>query len=171
MNLYERYYEKQPAAVKVIAVGGVAFLGYLLYRSIKRNQDEKEANKAAELAQGELQQLAQQGITPTLSDLELESMSQAIVVAIDGCGTDEDTIFSVFDRLRNEADIRRFIIVFGVRYTQPCAASAPISYAVWLANDKAFGGPLNVFLRYDLSDSDIAHINSILRSKGIVYQF
>lgn len=171
MNLYERYYERQPGAVKVIAVAGVAVLGYAVYRSIKKKQDEEKANQAAQLAAGELAQLAQQGIRPTLSDLQFEQMSQTIVTAIDGCGTDEDAIFSVFQQMANEADIRKLITVFGVRYSQPCSVTSPISYAIWLANDQAFGGPLNVFLRYDLSDSDIAHINSILRERGIVYQF
>lgn len=171
MDLYERYYERQPGAVKVIAVAGIAALGYVVYRSIKRSADIKRANEAANLAAGELVELGQQGIHPTLSDLQFEQMSQTIVTAIDGCGTDEDSIFSVFNQLNNEADIRKLIVVFGVRYTQPCSITSPISYSIWLANDQAFGGPLNVFLRYDLSDSDISKINSILRGKGIVYQF
>lgn len=171
MNLYERYYERQPSAVKVIAVAGVAALGYVVYRSVKRSEDIKKANQAAELASGELTELGQQGIYPTLSDSQFEQMSQTIVTAIDGCGTDEEAIFSVFNQLRNEADVRRLIVVFGVRYTEPCSVTQPISYAKWLINDQSFGGPLNVFLRYDLSDSDISEINSILRSKGIVYQF
>jgi hypothetical protein len=171
MNLYERYYERQPGAVKVIAVAGIAALGYVVYRSIKKSEDIKQANQAAGLAAGELGQLAQQGIYPTLTDLAFEQMSQTITTAIDGCGTDEDAIFGVFNQLNNDADVRKLIVVFGVRYTQPCSITSPISYAMWLANDEAFGGPLNVFLRYDLSDSDISKINSILRSKGIAYQF
>lgn len=170
-SVYERYYERQPAAVKVIAVAGVALLSYSLYRSFKKSQDEKDANTAAQLANAELQQLAQQGIRPTLSALDFENMAQTVVTAVDGCGTDEDAIYSVFNRLRNDADIRQFISTFGIRYTQPCAATQPISYALWLADDKSFGGPLGVFLRYDLGDSEIAQINNIMRSKGINFQF
>lgn len=170
-SLYDKYYERQPGAVKVIVVAGVGLLGYSLYRAWKKNQDEADANHAADQANAELQLLEQQGITPTLSLSEFENMSQTIVTAVDGCGTDEDAIFSVFNRLSNDADVRQLIKTFGIRYTQPCSITSPISYALWLANDKAFGGPLNIFLRYDLSDSDIATINSILRQRGIAYQF
>jgi hypothetical protein len=170
-SVYERYYERQPDAVKIIAVAGVALLGYSLYRRFRTSQDIKEANQAAALATSELQQLAQQGVTPSYSLSQFENFSQTIVTAIDGCGTDEDAIYSVFGQMNNEADIRQLVATFGVRYTQPCAASSPISYTIWLANDKAFGGPLGVFLRFDLSDSEISHVNSILRTRGINYQF
>lgn len=170
-SVYEKYYERQPAAVKVIAVAGVALLGYTLYRKFKNEADIKEANQAANLAAGELAQLAQQGVRPTLSLSQFENFSQTIVTAIDGCGTDEDAIYNVFEQLNNDADIRQLIMTFGVRYTQPCAATAPISYSIWLVNDKAFGGPLGAFLRYDLSDTEIGHVNSILRGRGINYQF
>lgn len=170
-SVYERYYERQPAAVKVIAVAGVALLGYSVYRSWKRNQDLRDANKAAELANLELQQLAAQGIHPTLSNLQFENFSQTILEAVNGCGTDEDAIFNVFGQLGNEADIRKLISVFGVRYYRPCAASDPISYSIWLANDQAFGGTLVTLLYYDLSDSDIGEINSILSRKGIDFRF
>jgi hypothetical protein len=166
-NVYDRYYNSQPAAVKVIAVAGVALLGYTVYRSWRRNQDLRDANKAAELANQELQQLANQGIHPTLTALQFENMSQTIVEAINGCGTDEDAIFNVFEQLNNGADIRKLIAVFGVRYYRPCAASDPVSYSIWLVNDQAFGGTLVTLLYYDLSDSDIGTINSILRRKGI----
>lgn len=170
-SVYERYYDRQPDAVKIIAVAGIALLGYSLYRNYKKKQDEKEANQAAELAAAELAQLAAQGIHPTLPLSQFESISQTIIEAINGCGTDEQAIFNAFSQLRNEADIRQLITTFGVRYARPCAATDPISYSIWLANDEAFGGPLSTLLRYDLSDSDIGEINSILRGKGITYQF
>jgi hypothetical protein len=170
-SVYERYYERQPAAVKIIAVAGVALLGYSLYRTWKKNQDYRDANKAAELANQELQQLAAQGVRPTLTDLQFENMAQAIVEAINGCGTDEDAIFNVFGQLSNSADIRKLIAVFGVRYYRPCAATDPVSYSIWLVNDEAFGGTLVTLLYYDLSDSDIGEINSILSRKGIDFRF
>jgi type II secretory pathway pseudopilin PulG len=170
-SVYEQYYERQPQAVKVIAVAGIALLGYSLYRNYKKKQDEKQANQAALLAQQELADLANQGIHPTLPLSQFENLSQTIVEAINGCGTDEDAIFSAFKQLNNEADIRQLITTFGVRYARPCAATDPVSYSIWLVNDQAFGGPLATLLRYDLSDSDIEYINSIMRGKGINYQF
>ncbi len=170
-SVYEQYYERQPAAVKVIAVAGIALLSYTIYRNIKKKQDENAANKAALLAQQELIQLANQGIRPTLPLSQFESFSQTILESINGCGTDEDAIFGIFKQLSNEADIRQLITTFGARYARPCAATDPISYSIWLVNDQAFGGSLITLLRYDLSDSDIAYINSILRSRGITYQF
>lgn len=170
-SAYERYYDRQPPAVKVIAVAGIALLGYTMYRSWQKKQDLRDANKAADLANQELQQLANQGIHPTLSDLQFENMSQSIVEAINGCGTDEEAVYNAFRQLNNGADIRKLIAVFGVRYYRPCAATDPVSYSTWLINDEAFGGTLVTLLYYDLSDNEISEVNSILRGKNIDFQF
>lgn len=170
-SVYDKYYERQPGTVKVIVVAGLALLGYSIYRGIKRRQEEQDLLKAAQAANNELAQLANQGITPSYNDSQFEAFSVAIDGAVAGCGTDEEAVFNVFRAMRNEADIRKLISVFGVRYFTPCVYSDPVSYSIWLANHQAYPGDLASFLATDLSSSDIREINEILRGNGIGYQF
>lgn len=170
-SVYDKYYEKQPPAVKIIVVAGLGLLGYTIYRNIKKKQDEADALRAAQAANQELQQLANQGTVASYSDSQFQVFADKLVQAMTGCATDENQIYQVFSALHNEADIRKLIVVFGVRYYQPCAATSPVSYVIWQFNDKAYGGDLSTWLSYDLSSGEIGYINSILRGKGINYQF
>jgi hypothetical protein len=170
-SVYDKYYEQQPAVVKVIVVAGLGLAGYAIYRHFKKAQDIKDANQASALAQGEINTLEQQGVTQSFDDSQYEAFCQRLVQAMNGCGTDEQSVYDVFRQLRNNVDIRKLIVQFGVRYYQPCAATSPISYLIWQANDKAYGGGLPTWLSYDLSSSEIANINGILASAGISYQF
>lgn len=166
-----REFDRQPPIVKGVVVIGIGLLGWSIYNSIKKKQDEKDATQAAQQAKKELEVLKSQGAGPTYSESQFLNWSDRLVQAMTGCGTDEDTIFSIFNSMRNEADVRQLIVSFGLRYYQPCAATSPVSYAIWQFNDEAYGGELGTWLGYDLSDSDIANINAILHSKGIAYQF
>ena len=170
-SVYDKYYERQPSAVKVIVVAGLGLLGYSVYRHFKRQQEERELLRAAQSANSELAQLASQGITPSYSDSQFEAFCVKIDGAVAGCGTDEEAILSVFSAMKNEADVRKLVSTFGVRYYTPCAYSDPVSYSIWLVNHQAYPGDLASFLAADLDSSDIADINEVLRSNGIEYQF
>lgn len=169
------FIQDQPRAAKgiegVIIVGGVFLLGYAIYRAYQKGQDEKQANQPAEAATTELQQLAAKGIYPTWNDAQYLNLSEQLVQAMNGCGTDEDAIYQVFSGLRNDADFLKLVQQFGIRYYEPCSWSSPISYLRWQFNDKAFGGNLSTWLGYDLTVGEIAHINSILSSHSITYSF
>jgi hypothetical protein len=174
-SIYNKYYKDQPPVFKgiinVIVVGGLAYLGYELYKGYQNKQDIADANKAAADADQELLILAQRGVNPSYDSSQYEDFSQAIVEASNGCGTDETAIYNVFRNMHNDADIKKLISVFGVRYYQPCAASQPISYLRWQLDDHAFGGSLPTFIAYELDSSEIATINSILTGNNITYQF
>lgn len=170
-SVYDKYYEKQPGAVKVIVAAGLGLLGWSIYRSIKRKQDEAESLRAAQAAADELAQLQNQGVHPSYGDSQFEVFATKLVEAMTDCGTDETQVYDVFKQLRNNADIRKLISVFGVRYYTPCAALSPISYAIWQLDHKAYSGDLAYWLNYDLSEGEVGYINSILRGNGIDYQF
>jgi hypothetical protein len=150
---------------------GLGLLGYGIYRAIKKEGDKKEATQGAQAAKTELQQLAAQGIYPSYSLSQYLNYADKLVQAMNGCGTDESLIYSVFNQMKNKADVLQLVASFGLRYYTPCAFSDPISYGIWQFNDKAYGGELATWLSYDLSDGEIENINGILRSKGISYQF
>jgi hypothetical protein len=158
----------------VVAIGGVVIVGvfgYKIYQDVKRKRDLKDASQSSDEASKELKNLSFKGVNPTITKTQAINMSEKLVQAMNGCGTDEKMVNSVFNSLKNEADIYLLIASFGVKYYTPCGASQPVSYARWLFNDKTFGGDLGTWLSYDLSTSEINSINTILKNKGIKYSF
>lgn len=165
------FYAKYKTTINVAVAVGAVFVGYSVYQNNKKKAEEAKANAAGQLANSELAALAAQGIVPTYTDSQFMVFVDSLVQAMTGCGTDEDMIYNVFRQMKNDADIRKLIALFGVQYYQPCAWTSPISYAIWQVNDQAYGGGLSTWLSYDLSASAIEDINSILKGKHINYQF
>lgn len=170
-SVYDKYYGQQPGAVKAMIVGGVLVTGYIIYRNIQKNKEKQDALKAASAADAELNALASHGVTPSYSDSQFLSYVNVLVQAMTGCGTDEDAVYGVFRQMKNEADIRKLIVSFGIQYYQPCEVTSPAQYLYWQFNDQAYGGDLGTWLGYDLSDSEISTVNSILRNNGINFSF
>ena len=174
MKLYEDYKQLPPwskGVVGVIVIGGSAIAVWAVVRGINKRKELNQANQAAVAASSELQALKARGINPTMDISEFEVLSQKLVQAMNGCGTDTSLVYDVFRAIKNDADIRQLITTFAVRYYQPCAATQPISYIRWQFNDQAFGGGLPTFLSYKLSSSDIGKINDILKSNKVNYAF
>jgi hypothetical protein len=90
---------------------------------------------------------------------------------MNGCGANQTRIENAFKKLNNEADLKLLIRDFGVRFYTPCAISSPISYAIYLSDNKHFGGTVATWLLYDLGTSSIDKINNILASKKINFKF
>lgn len=92
---------------------------------------------------------------PTLSPEAINNIVKNLVKAMDGYGTDEEAIFAQFRRLKNNLDYQALKKAFGTR---------KISSGYYF-NETT--GNLSTLLRSELSSSDIAKINNILKSKGI----
>jgi hypothetical protein len=174
-TFYDRYYKDQPpwakGVINVVVVGGAALAIYSIVSSNKKKQDIADANKPSEAAALDLKALAAKGIKPTMYDSQYYVLSDGLVQAMTGCGTDEGMVYNIFSQLRNDADILKLVIAFGVRFYQPCVWTSPISYAIWQVNDKAYGGNLATWLSYDLTDSEVSKVNSIMTANGLSYQF
>lgn len=69
--------------------------------------------------------------------------------AMKGNGTDEDAIYEVFNAMNSRSDVMQLIKTFGVVEEE--------TLAEWLYDD--------------LNSGEIMHLNSIMASKGINYQF
>ena len=167
--------EKVPGTLKgiegILITIGVGVAAYIIYRNAQKNKDLNAANTQGSEADQELNALASQGITPSYSTSQFEGFAQQLVQAMDGCGTDENAVYQVFQAMKSKADVLKLISVFGVRFYQPCVWTSPVSYAIWQANDQAYGGGISTWLGYDLSASEIGKINAILSQKGIDYSF
>lgn len=171
---YEGFKELPMWAKGVIAVGGIAVTYFAIsgfVKRIKKDAQFKQDNKGAEIAAKELSDLEKRGVHPTLTSSQIDSLIQSLVESMNDCGTTEEKIYAVFKQLKNEADIRKLIADFSIRYYRPCVVSSPISYFKLLSDDHAFGVGLSTWLNYDLNSSEIAKINKILEGNKIKYQF
>lgn len=101
--------------------------------------------------QNELDRYKKMGWYPTISESQALSYADTIYQENQSLNTNEDAIYDVFRKLRREPDLILLKLKFGTR--RPQFGSAYMGLAA--------------FLRADLSDSEMAEINKILRSKAL----
>jgi hypothetical protein len=173
-GLAKSYNELPSWSKGVVAVGGVAILAFIVwnaYRKIKDIKSLQEALSVSKDAKEEANILQRKGIKASYSPTQYESFALKLVEAMNGCGTNLDSVKSVFESMKNKTDVLRLIETFGVRYYRPCPATDPVSYARYMYDEKTFGGNIQTWLQYDLSQSEIRSINTILSSKNIDFKF
>lgn len=144
-----------PAWAKgIIAVGVIGGGAYLIYKVFKKGKDILKPDEAKK----DVKELEKAGQIASYMDAQYIGFADAIYAARAGnniFGTDEDAIYAVFMRMKNDLDIAKLITAFGVRR---------LSYSF---QESTLGG----FLKDDLDSEEIDTINTILKKKGISYQF
>jgi len=174
-NKVYTFYKDLPQWAKgVVVVGGIAIVYFTAKQIINRIRGQAERKfdlQESDSASSDLQDLAQQGVKPTLSNTQIDNIINSLVMAMNDCGTNEDAVYNQFKKLNNIADVYLLLKRWQIRYYTPCAIQSPISFAKYQFNNKAFGGNLSTWLSYDLTQSEIAKINKILSDKGIKYKF
>lgn len=148
--------------VVVVGTLGILTIGALSFRK-KIMKDANRKKNAAEVtyAKKALTELAKKGIRPTFDDTQYESFSAKLVSAFDDCGTDNAAVYGVFDKMKNIADILKLIAVYDRRKFKGCFSSY-FDY-----ENLTLSGSLS----YEMTNSEISKINSILSKKGINYNF
>lgn len=172
MKAYQYYKELPPWAKGVVVVGGAAviyFTAKSILDTIRAKKNMAEQLKEVSNANTELIALAKKGIKPTLPQSNYEALSNSLIDAVNGCGTDFDKIKNIFDQLKNQADALLFVKTFGLRKKQRCLFSDDAREGFW----SNFTPPmsLSAHLASDLSSSNIATINKMLKAKNITLQF
>lgn len=87
--------------------------------------------------------------TPSHRDSQYKVYADTLYAAMDGIGTDNDAIYRVFQAMKNDLDIAKLILAYGVKEDE--------TLAEWIIGD--------------LRSSQIDKLNKILSSKGITYKF
>jgi len=148
---------------KLIVIGAVVIGGVIVYEVFFKYKPTPDQKKLLDDAKSMLDKLHYQfGIDPSLPVAQYSSYGSTIRTAIDDCGTDEESIYRVFDALNNEADIYMLIVKSDILSYKGCFEG---SY---------FGNvhrTLPEAITADLSYSQVNKINSILSDKGIQYRF
>lgn len=143
-----------PWAKGVLIVAGTAtavFVGYKIYKkieSLKQTRDERLDERAFEKT----------GITLTYPVSNYVQFADSLYAARSGnkvLGTDEDAIYAVIEKMKNDLDVLNLIQAFGSRRK---------SFS-W--EDANLGG----FLADELNEKEIEKVNSMLASKNIKYRF
>ena len=138
-----------------------AIIGLAAYFVIKEVAKPKPppADLSPNQAQAEANNLANQ--MPLSYPLSYYATAADILeVAMGGeyDGTDEDTIYNVFEQAHNLRDVLQLIASFGVRtYDAGLFTTEDVALGAWLS--------------YELDDGEIDEINSILQGKGINFMF
>jgi len=141
----------------VIVGGGVAL--YLAFKYKPR----PEQKQYLEEAKNRLDELASQGIVPSLSIAQFSSLVVQLVKAFAKCGTEEDIIYNVFRKLNNEADLIFLIIKYDIAKYDGCFEGSFPSWNVHFV--------LSESIAADMTPSEIRNINSILSAKRINFSF
>src|SRR5690606_4840034 len=125
----------------------VSVIAWFLFRTVRGY-----IQRAGQVSEGLGEQavLIQQGQSKTYTNAQYNGYADDLYIAMDGMGTDEDTIGTVFQKMQNDLDVIALNNAFGVRD----------------------GYDLKTWLRGDLSPSDMnKYVNNILRQKGITKTF
>lgn len=134
-------------------IGGLAAVAlyFILFRR-KATPEQQEA--------GQLETESAQAGAPTYPNSQYFAFANTLEQAMFDLGTDEDSIFYVFNQLQNNADFIKLKQAFGER------AYSGGALPVWFNEDLTLEG----WLTQELDSSERQQLNSILASKAITYR-
>lgn len=101
------------------------------------------------------------GSAPTMSEAKFKEIADKIFIAMDGYGTNTDTIINQFSLLKNNDDVMSLIAAYGIKDISSGKYN-PIP---------DFNGNLPEALANELSQTQISELNSILVKSGITIRF
>lgn len=170
MGFLKKSYMNLPPAtrglVTVVGVGVGLYVAYKIYQSIAGTLSGVETQQSAAAKEdrgwaGEVDKLNQNPATKaTISKAQAQSFAASLHAAMDGYGTDENAIISVFNNLKNDADYAMIFNAYGVR---------EISSGAWNPSPN-FKGTLSGALTDELDAEYKTKINNLMASKKIKYR-
>lgn len=113
--LSDTWSETHPAIKTAIVVGGVLIVGYVGYKLVKTSVDFLKNVRDQAQEKQELENLADAGMTPTLSDSDINSMVSGIQTALSGWSEDEEAVKTQIRRVQNKADWLKLTTAWNVR--------------------------------------------------------
>lgn len=150
-NFLKEYYKP----IVAIGVGGV--VAYFVAQVAKRFTTEtKRLTEEKKAVESELAQAIKQKPL-SYPESQYQSMARVIQIAGFDVGTDEDAIYSVFRRLKNNADYLALAQAWG----KPTRKV----YEWGIGRDMT----LQQFIRWEMDQKEVSKINSILKARKIKY--
>lgn len=143
--------------ITVGVMAAIGITGYLVYKGIKNAKSKADSKREDNDTKNELNRLIVQGIKPTLNQTQISGIANALFGAMDGYGTNYDTVAREFAKINNDADMLSVAKAYGVREVSSGR----------LNPEPNFTGTLQAALKSELSSSEISAINGVLARKGI----
>jgi hypothetical protein len=131
---------------KLVTWGVILVGGYLVYRFVIKGS----IANASSTSDG--------GGGGVISASQINKMANDIFNAMDGYGTDEDTILVIFQKVKTDSDFDALVRAFGSRTISSGSGNIFVS---------DFTGDLSSCLRDELSPSWIDDINAALQRNGV----
>lgn len=162
---------KGTVAVALTIGGGIAVFYAVrgirnLVSSISESKGQREELSTAS---DELKQLNKSNSTKqTLTGSQLASMANNIQKALSGAGTDEQTVYAQFSKLKNDADFLALEKAFGVRKIDDYTVDAFLTESLF--GNTTSKGTLSQLIHGDMESDEIKYINGILSKKKIKYK-
>lgn len=142
--------------------GGVAL--FFVIKEVKtlfgQGGNPNEAQSAATVAtvNTAIKQQTDSGEKPSYTDQQFSIYADGLAQAMQGVGTDEQSIFGIMNHMNSDLDILKLVSAFGLRdYTFMVTDQGKLNLGEWL--------------HQELSTSDLQQVNQILFDQGISYQF
>lgn len=163
-------FDKLPPAGKIIiviagvavSVGALLVIGVPIYKQIKKAFQNKNENKEINTTESEIKDLESGGEKASYPDSQYLSWADSLKQAFDGCGTSTTAVGDIFVKLKNEVDLKKLNVAYGVRTYDACN---------WTFNFGDFTGTLGQALVNELAPADLQWINKLLRVKKINFQY
>lgn len=172
MKLWKWFTEK-PLWFQIGIIILIAFILYQIYKWIKAKAEAGNYNAAVSQSQTALNQLAQQGVTPSYGQAQYTTWANSLESLFQGCTLANDSasgwpaLSEIFNNMKNDADIYALIKAYGVRTTDRCGLwngdnSSDLSATI----TDHFSGAEAFLIRHSISD-----INDILKKNGLTFTF
>ncbi len=143
--------------ITVGVMAAIGITGYLVYKGIKNAKAKADSKREDADNKNELNSLIVSGIKPTLTQAQISGIANALFGAMDGYGTDYNSIAHEFAKINNDADMLSVAQAYGVREVSSGN----------LNPEPNFTGTLQAALKSELSSSQVSAINGVLSRKGI----
>lgn len=138
-------------AVLLIAV-------FIVYKLFKKVTTPTPPPPSPQPAGDDLQKLEQSGVKPSYQNSQYSSWAEKLQYALNYLNTDENAVYSVFNSLKNQADLTKLIQIFGTREIETfpfVSQNATLSEAI----------------QSQMDQDEIQKLNGILAKKGINFTF
>jgi hypothetical protein len=145
---------KLPIAVKIAVLLIAVLLIYKLIKKILPTQPAPSTKPAGE----ELGELEKKGIIPSYPNSQYSAWAEKLQYALNYANTDENAVYSVFEKLKNQADLNKLITIFGKR---------AIEYFPFMFQDET----LSEAITSQMDGNEVQKVNGILAKKGINFNF
>lgn len=149
----------------VVVVGGVAFLGYRLYKALNPSEKEKNNRQLLNDIDAEIASLRRRGASPSYSNSTYDLMAAQIYEGMKQCvGDDYTAVQNNMKKAKNDLDVALLIKAYGIRQLYCYGLNAGDPKDLFSAVQSELGNEWAGLTGYRVKD-----INNDWKKKGISY--